>query len=49
MRNMFVRIGFFPDASTVLVDDQGVEQLDEVRILKDEEVTTVMNISPTMS
>lgn len=38
MRTMFERLGFTANAATLIVDTQGIDSLDELRLLKDSEV-----------
>jgi hypothetical protein len=41
MRQVFQCLGFSQQAMTAVVDDQGINLLDELRILKDDEITNL--------
>jgi len=44
MRQVFQRLGFSQQAATAVVDDQGINSLDELRILKDDEITNLCKV-----
>ena len=44
MRTMFHRIGFTVAASQVIVDDQGMDSLEEIRLLSDDEVENLCKV-----
>ena len=44
MRTMLARIGFTVAASTVIVDEQGLDQLDEIKLLTDDEVENLCKV-----
>jgi hypothetical protein len=44
MRTMFVRIGFTNTASQVIVDEQGMDSLDEIRLLTDDEIESLCKV-----
>lgn len=44
MRQLFQRMGFSQAAATAVVDDQGIDSLAELRILKDDEITNLCKI-----
>ena len=44
MRTMFHRIGFTLTASQVIVDNQGMDSLEEIRLLSDDEIENLCNV-----
>lgn len=44
MRTMFNRIGFTVAASQVIVDEQGMDSLDEIRLLTDDEIENLCKV-----
>ena len=44
MRTMFVRIGFTNVAAQVIVDEQGMDTLDEIQLLTDDEIENLCKV-----
>ena len=44
MRTMYARIGFTAAAAQVIVDEQGLDSLDEVKLLTDDEIESLCKV-----
>ena len=44
MRSALVRLGCSNEAATAIVDDQGIDDLDELRVLKDDEIGNLCKV-----
>ena len=42
MTNMYIRLGFTAPAAGLLVNDQGMDDIAEIKLLSDEEVDTLI-------
>jgi ribosomal protein S13 len=43
-RQALIRIGFTQDAAQAIVEDQGIDSLEEIALLKDDEITALCKI-----